>query len=162
MRSKRFKRLVIATLCVAVAGTITGVALAVWSASGTGHGAGAATIAQSLTVTAFTPSGAGATLYPGGPAGPADFQVANPNPYAVTLTGLSWGTPVSTNTTSCASANISLDANAPTTASISIPANAPAGTVYSVNGVLDLSHNAPDGCQGVAFIVPLTVTGAQQ
>lgn len=162
MRSKRFKRLVIAILCVAVAGTITGVALAVWSAHGTGNGGGAATIAQSLTVTAVTPSGSSATLYPGGPAGPAYFQIANPNPYAVTVTGLSWGTPTSTSPATCPSSNITVDANAPTTASISIAANAPAGTAYQINGVLDLSHNAPDGCQGVAFIVPVTVTGAQQ
>ena len=157
------KRLLFSGLSAATAMLVTaGIAFAVWSASGSGSGAGAATVAQSLTVTAITPSGAAASLYPGGPAGQVYFTVANPNPYAVTITGLQWGTPVSTNVTACASSNISLDANAPTTVSISIPANAPAGTAYQINGVLDLAHSAPNGCQGVAFDIPVTVTGSQQ
>jgi hypothetical protein len=28
--------------------------------------------------------------------------------------------------------------------------------------VLDLAHAAPNGCQGVAFNIPMTITGAQQ
>lgn len=163
MRIKRFRRLTVVTMgTVALAAAGTGIAVAVWTVSGNGSGSGAATVAQGLTVTAFTPSGAGATLYPGGPAGSVDFQVANPNPFAVTITGLQWGTPVSQNTTTCASANISLDASAPTTVSISIPANATAGTVYVVPGVLDLAHSAPNGCEGVGFNIPVTVSATQQ
>lgn len=163
MRIKRFRRLAVitaATAAIAAAGT--GIAVAVWTVSGSGTGSGAATVAQSLTVTAVTPTGTAATLYPGGPAGAVELQVANPNPFAVTITGLQWGTPISQNTTNCASSNISLDANAPTTVSISIPANATAGTVYTVNGVLDLAHSAPNGCQGVGFNIPVTVSATQQ
>jgi hypothetical protein len=159
----RFKKLLIMVGApIAAAGIGVGVASAVWTVGGSGSGSGAATVANNLTITAVTPSGAAAALYPGGPAAQVYFTVANPNPFAVTITGLTWGTPVSTNTTACASANISLDANAPTTASISIPANATAGTAYQINGVLDLAHSAPNGCQGVAFDVPLTVTATQQ
>ena len=93
-------------------------------------------------VAAVTPTGSGATLYPGGPASAVQLTIANPNPFAVTVAALSWGTPVSNNTSSCPSSNISLDTNAPTTASISIPTNTPAGTAYVIPGVLDLSHNA--------------------
>jgi hypothetical protein len=118
-------------------------------------------VAQSLVVTPVTPAGAGASLYPGGPAGPAFFNIQNPNPYAVTITGLAWGSPTSTNTSSCASTNISLDAGAPTTVSISVPAASTASDVQ-VNGVLDLAHTAGNGCQAVSFTVPVTVTGAQQ
>lgn len=141
-----------------------GVATAVWSASGSGTGTGGAKVAQGLTVSGISQiNGSGAALYPGGPAGWVYITVTNPNPYAVTITGLSWGTPTSNNTTACPSSNISLDANAPTTTSIPIPANATAGaTYYSINNVLDLSHSAPDGCQGVLFNAPVTVTGTQQ
>jgi hypothetical protein len=163
MRIRRVRRLaVVTTAAVAVAVAGTGIAMAVWTLSGSGSGSGAATVAQSLTVTASTPTGAGASLYPGGPAGPVDIEVANPNPFAVTITGLTWGTPVSQDTTTCASSNISLDANAPTTASISIPANSTAGTVYVIPGVLDLLHSAPNGCQGVGFNIPITVSATQQ
>jgi hypothetical protein len=147
---------------VAAIGIGSGAALAAWTVGGSGSGAGAATVANSLVVTPITPSGPAATLYPGGPAGPAYFTVANPNPFAVTITGLSWGTPVSTNTANCASANISLDPSAPTTVSIPIPANATAGTAYPINGVLDLAHSAPVGCEGVSFAIPVTITATQQ
>ncbi|HEV8065131.1 MAG TPA: hypothetical protein VGP46_09875 [Acidimicrobiales bacterium] len=158
----RHKKLLIGMAAtVAAVGLGGGAAFAAWSVSGTGSGAGAATVAQSLVVTPVTPAGAGATLYPGGPAGPVFFNIQNPNPYAVTITGLAWGTPTSTNTSSCASTNISLDAGAPTTVSISVPAASTASDVQ-VNSVLDLSHSAGNGCQGVAFDIPVTVTGAQQ
>jgi hypothetical protein len=158
----KLKKLAIASaITLTVAGTSTGVAFAVWSASGSGSGAASALVAQSLVVTAVTPSGPGASLYPGGPAGRVYFTIQNPNPYAVTITGLTWGTPTSSDTTSCPNANISVDPNAPTSVDISVPANTTSGAVQ-INGVLDLSHSAPDGCQGVAFVVPVTVAGAQQ
>jgi hypothetical protein len=159
----RRKKLVIGVVGIASGLAISaGIAVAVWTVSGSGGGAGAATFASGLTVTAVTPSGSAATLYPGGPAAPAHFRVANPNPFAVTITGITWGTPTSANPTACPSSNISLDASAPTTVSISIPANATAGTDYQIPGVLDLAHSAPDGCQGVAFNIPLTVSATQQ
>jgi hypothetical protein len=153
---------VIIAASVATVGIGSGVAFAVWTVGGSGSGSGAATVANNLTINAITPSGAAAALYPGGPSAQVYFTVANPNPFAVTITGLTWGTPISTNTAACPSSNVSVDAGAPTTASISIPANATAGTAYQINGVLDLAHSAPNGCQGVAFDVPVTVTATQQ
>lgn len=161
MRMKK-KWLIAVGAPVAAAALGTGVAFAVWTVQGSGTGSSAATVAQSLTVTAFTPSGSGATLYPGGPAGGVDFSVTNPNPFAVTITGITWGTPTSGNPTSCANSNIALDANAPTTVSISIPANSTGGSVYVVPGVLDLAHSAPNGCEGQSFNIPMTVSATQQ
>lgn len=158
----RLKRLAIVTaVTVAAAGAGSGIAFAVWTVTGSGTGGAAATVAQGLTVTAVTPTGNAATLYPGGPAGPVSFQVANPNPFAVTITGLTWGTPISNNTTNCASSNISLDPSAPTSVSISIPANGTSPTVV-VPGVLDLAHAAGNGCQGQSFSVPITAVLATQ
>jgi hypothetical protein len=158
----KFKKMFIGiAAATAAVGLGSGVAMAVWSASGAGSGAGAATVAQSLIVTPVTPAGAGASLYPGGPAGPVFFNIQNPNPYAVTITALAWGTPTSTITSSCPSLNVTLDAGAPTTANISIAAGQTLSAVQ-INGVLDLAHTAPNGCQGVAFDIPLTVSGTQQ
>jgi hypothetical protein len=159
MRRKKF--LVTALSAVAAIAAAAGIASAVWSASGSGAGGAAATVAQNLTVTAVTPTGSNASLYPGGPAGPVQFQVANQNPYAVTITGVSYGTPSSLNPAACASSNVSVATGAPTTLSLSIPANSSAST-QTINGVVQLAHAAPDGCQGASFNVPLTVTGAEQ
>jgi len=145
----------------AAVGAGTGVAWAVWSASGSGAATAAADTAQSLQVTAVGVSSSGASLYPGGPAGYVYFTVKNPNPYPITITGFSWGTPVSSNPTSCPSSNFSVDANAPLSASIPVAANTQSGA-FQVLNVIDLAHSAPDGCQGVDVTVPLTVTGAQQ
>lgn len=160
----RTKTIFIATAAtVAAVGLGTGIAVAAWSASGTGTGTGAALTAQSLSVTAVSGIGAsGESLYPGGPAGWVYMNIRNPNPYAITVTGLQWGTPTSANTTSCPNSDISLDPSAPTSGfNISIGAGATLSAVQ-VNGVLDLSHAAPDGCQGVDFNIPVTVTGVQQ
>ncbi len=138
-----------------------GIAIAAWNVSGSGSGTGAASDVSSLTLIPETPSGANASIYPGGPAGPVFFNIVNPNPFAVTITGITWGAATSTNTSSCASSNISVDAAAPTTVSISVPAASTDPNVQ-VNGVLDLAHTAGSGCQGVAFDVVATVTGAQQ
>lgn len=155
----RFKKAFVAVAAsVAAVGAGGGVALAVWTVSGTGSGTAGATVAQTLVVTSAAPT---ASLYPGGPAGAVYFTVQNPNPFAVTVTGVTWGTPVSLNTTTCPSANVVLDASAPTTVSISVPANTTTATL-SIPGVLDMLHTAPNGCQGVEFNVSMNVTGAQQ
>lgn len=147
---------------VGAMGAGAGAAFAAWSVTGSGSGGAAATVAQGVTLTATTPTGSNATLYPGGPASSVYFSVNNPNPYAITITGVTWGTPISLNTTACASANISLSGSAPTTGlTISVPANATSASV-SVPGVLVLSHAAPDGCQGNSFSIGMTVTGTQQ
>jgi hypothetical protein len=151
-----------AVAAVAAILVTTGIAFAVWSANGSGSGGAAATVAQGLTITAVTPTGAAATLYPGSPPSAVYFTVSNPNPYTVVITSISWGTPVSFNTTSCPSSNITVDTNAPKTGlNIVVPPN-PQSAGFSVPGVLDLSHSAPDGCQGVGFGVSMTVSGAQQ
>ncbi|HEX6489404.1 MAG TPA: hypothetical protein VF137_11120 [Candidatus Dormibacteraeota bacterium] len=156
-------RKLVISLAAATSGVLlgAGVAFAVWSASGSGTGTAAATVAQGVTLIGVTPTGANATLYPGGPASAVYFQVSNPNPYAITITGVSWGTPVSNSTAQCANTNISLVGSPPSAVSISVPANATSATL-NVPGVLVLAHSAPDGCQGVSFNVPMTVTGTEQ
>jgi hypothetical protein len=158
----KLKKLSLALAITAGAGLAGyGIGYAVWSATGTGAGGAAATVAQPLTVTAITPTGVNASLYPGGPAGPVSFNIANPNPYAITITGLQWGVPVSNSTSTCPNSNISLSTGAPTTVSISIPANS-TGSAVVVPGVVQLAHSAPDGCQGMSFSIPVTVTGVEQ
>lgn len=154
------KRWVAAGVSVASLAAGAGVAYAAWTASGSGAGAGRAVTAQQLNVTAVTPGPGGAGLYPGGPAGWVYFTINNPNPYSVNVTHLAWGTPVSSDPTNCPNANISVDANAPTTVNLTINGNSTSGA-FQVFNVLDLAHSAPDGCQGVTFTVPLTVTGSQ-
>ena len=136
------------------------IALAVWSASGSGTGDALAVVAKPVTITTVALSSTAASLYPGGPAGNVYMNINNPNPYPITITGASWGLVTSTNTTTCANSNISVDPAAPT-GPFSIPVPANGTTVEEIPAVLDLSHAAPDGCQGVGFNVNVTLTGTQ-
>jgi hypothetical protein len=136
-----------------------GVAYAAWSVTGSGSGAAGAAVASTLTITQVTP--AVGTLYPGGPAASVDFTVNNPNPFPVNLTGISYGTPTSANTTACPNNNVSIDSNAPTAINITVAANSSSPTEVAPS-VLDMAHTAPNGCQGMSFSVPLTATGTQQ
>jgi hypothetical protein len=157
IKKKLFMGIAATTAAVALGG---GIAFAVWSVSGSGSGGATATVASTLTVNQIVPTGAGANLYPGGVSGVA-YTITNPNPFAVTVTSVTWGTPTSNNTTSCPSANVAIDASAPTTVSLAVPANS-TSSAFVTGGVLDMLHTAPNGCQGVSFNVPMTVTGTQQ
>jgi hypothetical protein len=152
-------KIAVATLVAFVAIGV-GVAYAAWTATGSGTGAGRALVAQALTVNPVTPGASGAALYPGGPAGWVYLTISNPNAYSVNVTHISWGTPTSADTVNCPNANISVDASAPSTLNITVPANGVTGALQVFN-VLDLAHSAPDGCQGVTFSVPVTVSGTQ-
>ena len=153
------KRLFVSTLSALAAILVTvGIAFAAWSASTSGNGEAVATVAQAITI---SPNGTGAaTLYPGGPAATIFFTASNPNPYAVNFTSAAYSNPLSTNVVTCANANISISPTAPTTVSISLPAGA-SNVPLSIPGVLVLSHSAPDGCQGVGFLVSVQLSGSQ-
>jgi len=133
------------------------VAYAAWTANGTGSGSAKALTAQTITATAASGT---ADLYPGAPAGTVYFTLTNPNPYAVTMTGVTYGTITSSDPTHCAASNASVDASAPATVSFVLAANA-SNVSESIPGVIDLAHTAGDGCQGVSFTVGLTLSGSQ-
>lgn len=155
------KALVTGTVVGSVASISAGVAFALWSAGGSGSGTALAVVAQPVTVNAVALSSSAASLFPGGPAGNVYFSVTNPNPYPIKITSITWGTPTSANPTACSNAMISVDSGAPTSGfNLTIGANG-TSTVSQINSVLDLSANAPDGCEGNEFLVPITVSGQQ-
>jgi hypothetical protein len=159
MKGRKF---VIAGAAAAAAAVIGGgVAFAMWTAGGSGSGSAIAYVAQPVTLNAVALSNSAASLFPGGPAGSVYLQIVNPNPYPVEITTAAWGTPVSTNPTSCANSMIAVDANAPTSGlNWTIPANG-TGPVTQVLNVLDLSTAAGNGCQGNGFLAPVTLGGQQ-
>ena len=155
------KSLIVGAVALTAAMAGGGVALATWSASGSGTGSALAATAQQVTINAVALNSSSASLFPGGPAGSVYFTVTNPNPYPVKITNIAWGTPVSNNSTACASSLISVDPSAPTSGfNLTVAGNATSGQIQ-VNSVLDLSFNATDACQGIGFSVPVTISGQQ-
>lgn len=149
-----------------------GVAVASWTATGTGQGSARAASVSGLVVTAGSSLGAlyplpadttPATGYGSGTVGSVSTTVANPNPFPVTITSATIGsvttTPLSGRT--CATGSVLPTSSAPI--ALSPPVTLAAGsapTAVTVPGALYMVSTAEDGCQGASFSVPVTVTGA--
>jgi len=151
--TRRRHRWILAGVVVSVL-SLGGVAVALWTANGSGPGEARALSAVSLTV-----NGAAGTadLYPGFTQGDIYFTVNNPNPYAVTFTSFSVGT-ITTPDAGCVGAdNVTVAAGA---INIVVAANA-SNDGHSIPDVVTMIAGAPDACQGETFTIALTLTGTQ-
>lgn len=145
-----------ASIAIMIAGlALSGIAFALWSTTGSGSGRATATSSQTVTVTASTGPG---DLYPGFTAGDVYFTLTNPNPYAVTFTSMTAGTPISANPTACPSINVTVTGKAGL--SLVVAGNSTSAQL-SITDVASMVPAAPDGCQGMSWDIPLTLTGAQ-
>ena len=148
------------------------VAVASWTATGTGQGSARAASVSGLVVTAGSPLGAlyplpadttPATGYGSGTVGSVSTTVANPNPFPVTITSAIVGSVTSSplGGRTCAAGSVLPTSSAPI--ALSPPVTLAAGsapTAVTVPGALYMVSTAEDGCQGASFSVPVTVTGA--
>ena len=148
------------------------VAVASWTATGTGQGSARAASVSGLVVTAGSPLGAlyplpadttAATGYGSGTVGSVSTTVANPNPFPVTITSATVGSVTSSplGGRTCAAGSVLPTSSAPI--ALSPPVTLAAGsapTAVTVPGALYMVSTAEDGCQGASFSVPVTVTGA--
>ena len=148
------------------------VAVASWTATGTGQGSARAASVSGLVVTAGSPLGAlyplpadttPATGYGSGTVGSVSTTVANPNPFPVTITSATVGSVTSSplGGRTCAAGSVLPTSSAPI--ALSPPVTLAAGsapTAVTVPGALYMVSTAEDGCQGASFNVPVTVSGA--
>ena len=155
------KRKTIAAAIVVVAASAIGVAIAAWTTGGSGSGQAQAGSAASMTISAGTPS---STLYPAASADVA-ATISNPNPYKVHVSSISLGAvTVDAGHSGCNTSSISV--TSPQTNGGSgwdVPAKS--GGVNGSLGVdlanaISMDNTANDSCQGAAFTVALTATGA--
>ena len=149
-----------------------GVAVASWTATGTGQGAARAASVSGLVVAAGSPLGAlyplpanttPATGYGSSTVGSVATTVTNPNPFPVTITSATIGsvttTPLSGQT--CADGSVLPTTSSPIAVDPAVTLAANSGpTAVTVPGALYMVSTAEDGCQGASFDVAVTVTGA--
>lgn len=135
---------------------------------GIGFGTAKTVSAVSLTVTADT--GQAADLYPGA-AGAIYFTIANPNPYPVTLTSASLGTPRNADSASACQASTNGITNLTViggtiAVNIAVPARAgtgvgnPPAVAGSLPAAVQMTMQADPSCQSQVFLVPVTLSGA--
>lgn len=138
------------TAAIVAAGT----AYALWTANGSGSAGSKALNATTITVTAGTGA---ADLYPGFNGGDLFFTMTNTNPYPVTFTTMTPGTVASSDPTNCPASNVTVTGASGLSLAVGGNASAP-GTIANVATMVT---SAPDGCQGVTFTIPVTLTGSQ-
>ena len=157
---------ILAALALLIVGT--SVAYATLVLRGFGFGTAKTISTVSLTVTADT--GQAADLYPGA-SGAIYFAITNPNPYPVTLTSASLGTPHNQDSASACQASTNGTTNLTVTGgvisiTITVPARAgtgvgnPASVGASLPGAIQMTMQAAPSCQSQVFLVPVTLSGA--
>ena len=154
MRVRTRNKMAAAVIALTVLLT-AGLAVALWSANGTGSGNARALTAQTVTVNATTGT---ADLYPGFTGGDVHFTLTNTNPYPVTFDAMTPGAITSSAPGACPASNVT--AASATGLSLPVGANATSGA-QSISNVVTMAAAAPDGCQGVTFTIALTLTGSQ-
>ncbi len=154
------RTLVVTTVTAAALGG--GAALANWLVTGSGPATVEATSVSNLVVTSASPAASLYPMpvggYPDGTVGAVHAQVANPNPFPVTVTGATVGTVASDSPGVCASSEVTGTTGSPIALSVEIPAGATSFGL-TVPGAVQMSRTAADGCQGIAFTVDLALSG---
>src|SRR4051812_973266 len=146
------------TATVAVMGV--GVAYAAWTASGVGSGAAKAKTMVVTVAAASAPSTG--DLWPGGTAGALVINVTNPNPVAMTLTGVVIDPANATSKGSgCTSGNPDLSLNAAAISTYLGTARTVANGAtpsFTIPGAISMGANAGDTCQGKDLSFPVQVS----
>ena len=146
----------------AVAIMSTGVGYAYWSTTGHADGTSATlssrpnTLAVTATVASTT-----ATLHPGG-SGNVSITFDNPNSFAVTVTGLAFGSATAAN---CTTSGVTISSTAVSTAlgasGLPVPAKnggSDGSAVLSIPSGASMSTASTSDCQSKTLTIPVTVT----
>ena len=148
------KKLTAGALFLGVA-LASGVAFAAWTATGSGNGYAQAKTAVALTTVDVSASTT-AQLYPGG-TGDVLIKITNPNPYAVTVTGVAAGGAITSDKGATCNGATGVTYTAPTSPSLAVPAGSSAQ--FTLTGAVAMSNASNNACQGAIFTIPVTLTG---
>jgi len=133
--------------------SIAGLAFAEWLATGTGEGYAKSRTAQALTTESVTAS---ASLYPGG-TGDLVIRIHNPNPFPVTLASVTPNGTITSDSPDCDAAGH--DVTFTGVSGLSNVIGASATTDVTLTGALSMATTSANECQGVTFIVPVSLNG---
>jgi hypothetical protein len=133
-----------------------GIAYAAWTAVGSGSGYAKATTAQTLK-TLDASADTTAQLYPGAN-GDVVVKIDNPNPYRVTVTDITGnGTITSNKGAACdASTGVSFTDQH----GLSDVVNAQSTAEFTLTNTAHMSNASDNSCQGAAFTIPVSLSGA--
>jgi hypothetical protein len=134
-----------------------GIAIASWTANGSGSGYAGAVSAQPLSTVDVSASTT-ADLYPGNSDGDVLLRVSNPNPYPVRVTDVTGnGAPTSDQGAACdASTGVAFEDQSGL--ALDVPAGGAA--TFTLDGAVGMSNASADSCQGAVFTIPVSLSGS--
>lgn len=149
----RSRKLIFTLLAVVLTGGSI-IALAAWTANGTGSGSAKATSSQGVTTDAVTI--AAGTLYPGGTAD-VKVKVNNANPFPVTVSAIAGNGAITSGDAGCDASN-GVSFTGQSGLSQAVPAN---GSVeLTLANAASMSNASVDACQSKTFTIPVAITAA--
>jgi hypothetical protein len=157
LRADRGKLVV--ALVVAAVLALGSVTFGSWVVGGTGNAYSKATSSQNLTTVDATASTT-ASLYPGG-SGSVTLSISNPNPFAVTVTGVAASGAIAADgahVTACTAGLHKVTFTDQTGLSITIAASSTATVVTLPGTPAAMGTTSDNGCQGATFTIPVTLT----
>jgi hypothetical protein len=154
MKRKITRKVTVGALALGVTMAAT-VAFAAWTATGSGNGYAQAKTAVALTTIDVSASTT-AQLYPGA-TGDVLIKITNPNPYAVTVTGLAGAGAITSNKGATCDGATGVTYTAPVAPSLAVAAGA--STQFTLTGAVAMSNASNNACQGAIFTIPVTLTG---
>jgi hypothetical protein len=130
------------------------VALAAWTATGSGSGYAQATSAQDLSTNATATV---ADLYPGAN-GDLFIDIVNPNPYPVLVTDIArTADPITSDAGALCDGSTGVSMADLTGLSLAVPANG--HQTFNLNNAVAMSNASHTSCQGAVFTIPVQLTG---
>ena len=153
------RRLAVAVIAAVFA--VVGLVYAAWTTNGTCNGYAKAGTSQALSTVDVSASTT-ATLYPG-VSGDVLIKLDNPNPYAVTVTGITGNGAITADAghSGCTTTGVTFTNQTGLTLTIPAKSGGVDGTLQStLTGAAAMSNASLNACQGATFTIPVTLTGS--
>lgn len=147
---------VIAAVCACV-----GLVYAQWTTNGSGSAYAKAGTAQALSTVDVSAS-TSATLYPG-VSGDVLIKLDNPNPYTVTVTGVSGTGTITADAghSGCTTTGVTFTNQTGLTLTIPAKSGGVDGVLQTtLTGAASMSNASLNACQGATFTIPVSISGS--
>src|ERR671928_39894 len=154
---KRIINRKLAVAVIAIACAAVGLVYAAWTTNGTGSAyakAGTAAAISTVDVSASTT----ATLYPG-VSGDVLIKLDNPNPYPVTVTGVSGSGSITADAghSGCTTTGVTFTNQTGLTLTVPAKSGGVDGVLQTtLTGAASMSNASLNACQGATFTIPVT------
>src|SRR4051794_14412466 len=158
MRKKINRKVAVGVLAATMAAV--GLVYAAWTTNGSGDAyakAGTAAAISTVDVSASTT----ATLYPG-VSGDVLIKLDNPNPYPVTVTGVTGSGTIAADSghSGCTTTGVTFTNQTGLTLTIPAKSGSTDGVLQtSLSGAASMSNASLNACQGAVFTIPVTISG---